>query len=68
MKDFNTREWLLDLASFIVATIIVGAGILCSIYYLASVPTIGSVLIGLLGMIILYPAFKTWQDRIKGLF
>jgi len=68
MRDFNFREWITDVFTFVFATVIVGFGTTLTIYYLTSVPTIASVLLGVAGLLIIYPAIKTWQERIKDLF
>ena len=68
MKDFKFNEWLLELTTFLGACLIVGFGVSLATYYLATEPSIVSVLVGLVGMGILYPAFKTWQERIKRMF
>jgi putative Mn2+ efflux pump MntP len=68
MKDFNFKEWFADMSTFVFATLIVGFGTTLTMYYVSAVPSITSVLVGLVGLFIIYPAIKSWQERIKRLF
>jgi uncharacterized membrane protein YjgN (DUF898 family) len=68
MKDFNFKEWFAEMSTFVFATLIVGFGVTLTTYYLAVQPSITSVLVGLVGLLIIYPAIKSWQERIKRLF
>jgi len=64
----NWKELLVELATFVGATIIMSIGVGLVSYYLKEKWTLTSFIVGLGGFLILYPAFKAWQDRIKDLF
>lgn len=64
----NWKELLVELATFVGATVIMSIGVGLIVYYLNTGFTLVSFLLGLGGFLILYPAFKSWQDRIKDLF
>lgn len=64
----NWKELLVELATFVGATTIMSIGVGLTTYYVKSEFTISSFIVGLCGFLILYPAFKVWQDRIKDLF
>lgn len=64
----NWKELAVELAAFVGATTIMSIGVGLTTYYIKSEFTISSFIVGLGGFLILYPAFKVWQDRIKDLF
>ena len=64
----NWKELLNELAAFVCATVIISIGVGLITYYLNTGFTLVSFLLGMGGSFILYPAFKSWQDRIKDLF
>ena len=64
----NWKELAVELASFIAATTIVSIGVGLTTYYLREKWSLTAFMVGLCGFLILYPAFKVWQDRIKDLF
>jgi hypothetical protein len=64
----NWKEILNELAIFGLAVAIMSIGIGLIVYYLKTGFTPVSILMGLGGFYILYPAFKAWQERIKDLF
>lgn len=64
----NIKETLMDLASFLFATLITITGTILVAEYMKQGFTVFTFLMGLAGFFILYPAFKSWQDRFKDLF
>jgi|688.fasta_scaffold1862040_2 hypothetical protein len=64
----NWKELLVELGTFAAAALIMTIGVGLTTYYIKEEFTISSFIVGLCGFLILYPAFKVWQDRIKDLF
>lgn len=64
----NWKEFLIDLASFIMATIVMSLGVGLVAAYIKADFGVVAFIMGLIGFLILYPAFKSWQDRFKDLF
>lgn len=64
----NWKEMLNEIAAFVLAISIMLIGIGLIVYYLKTGFTPVSILMGLSGFFILYPALKSWQERIKELF
>jgi hypothetical protein len=64
----NWKELLVELGTFVGSTIIMSIGVGLTTYYMKEEFTLTSFMVGLGGFLILYPAFKVWQDRIKDLF
>ena len=64
----NWKEMLNEIAAFALAISIMSIGIGLIVYYLKTGFTPVSILMGLSGFFILYPALKSCQERIKELF
>jgi hypothetical protein len=56
-----------NIISFILTTFIVFCGSVCLTYYVSQSISLGSAFAGIVGIILMFPAFTTWENRINKL-